>query len=74
MGTTERSTEPRRLKGNIMKTREEMIYELTEHELDYLFDEDIEDSVRFFAKGGFYAYTDEALLKQWTFQFTDGDE
>ena len=38
-----------------MKTREEMIYELTEHELNYMFDvnEDFEDSVRFFAKGGF---------------------
>jgi hypothetical protein len=56
-----------------MKTREEMIYELTEHELNYLFDMngDLEDSVCFFAKGGFYAYTDEALFKQWTFQFTD---
>jgi hypothetical protein len=56
-----------------MKTREEMVYELTKHELEYLFDMngDFEDSVRFFAKGGFYAYTDEALLKQWKFQFTD---
>jgi hypothetical protein len=56
-----------------MKTREEMVYELTKHELEYLFDMngDFEDSVRFFAKGGFCAYTDEALLKQWTFQFTD---
>jgi len=56
-----------------MKTREEMIFELTKHELEYLFDMngDFEESVRFFSKGGFFAYTDEALLKQWKFQFTE---
>ena len=54
-------------------TRAEMIHDLTKHELEYLFDinGDFDDSVLFFAKGGFYAYTDEALLQQWKFQFTD---
>jgi hypothetical protein len=56
-----------------MKTREEMVYELTEHELEYLqeYPEGLEHNARFFAGGGFANYTDEALLKQWTFQFTD---
>jgi hypothetical protein len=57
-----------------MKTRAEMIYDLTEHELNYLFDVngDLEDSVRFFAKGGFHVYTDEELHAQWDVTFTDG--
>jgi hypothetical protein len=56
-----------------MKTREEMIYDLTEHELNYLFDVngDLEDSVSFFAKGGFHVYTDEELHAQWYFTFID---
>ena len=59
-----------------MKTREEIIYELTEHELNHVFsvNGDFEDSVRFFSNGGFYVYTDEALLEQWEFLFTEGGD
>jgi len=56
-----------------MKTREEMIYDLTKKELEYLFDMngDFGEVAQFFADGGYRVYTDEALRKQWTFQFTD---
>ena len=56
-----------------MKTREEMVYELTKHELEYLFDMngDFDDVVHFFAGGGFNAYKDKELQKKWEFLFTD---
>jgi hypothetical protein len=56
-----------------MKTREEMVYDLTKHELEYLFDMngDFGEVAQFFADGGYRVYTDEALLRQWQFQFTD---
>lgn len=56
-----------------MKTREEMVYELTKHELEYLFDinGDFDDVVNFFANGGFNAYRDKELQKKWEFLFTD---
>jgi len=56
-----------------MKSREEMIYDLTKHELEFLFDMngDFDDSVQFFANGGYQKYTDEKLSSAWQFQFTD---
>ena len=56
-----------------MKTREQMVYELTKQELEYLFDMngDFEDSARFFANGGFNKYEDEELRTQWDVTFTD---
>jgi hypothetical protein len=56
-----------------MKSREEMIYDLTKHELEFLFDMngDFDDTVQFFANGGYQKYTDEKLSSAWQFQFTD---
>jgi hypothetical protein len=49
-----------------MKTRKEMIYALTKYELEYLqeYPECLEDNAKFFAGGGFAAYTDEQLIAQ----------
>ena len=59
-----------------MKTREEMIYDLTKHELEFLFamgdmNGDFDDTVQFFANGGFNKYEDEELRTQWDVTFTD---
>jgi hypothetical protein len=56
-------------------TREEMIRDLTKNELEYLFDinGDFNESVQFFADGGFNKYKDEELQEQWECTFTDGE-
>lgn len=54
-------------------TREKMIHDLTKQELEYLFDinGDFNESVQFFADGGFNKYEDEELQAQWECTFTD---
>ena len=56
-----------------MKTRAEMILDLTKYELECIAETsvDVEDAVQFFADGGFQKYTDEKLSRAWQFQFTD---
>jgi len=56
-----------------MKTRAEMILELTKYELECIAETsvDVEDAVQFFADGGFHKKTDKELLQAWQFRFTD---
>jgi len=56
-----------------MKTREEMVYDLTKKELEYLFDMngDFGEVAQFFADGGFNKYEDEELRTQWDVTFTE---
>lgn len=58
-----------------MKTKEEMVYDLTKKELECLFDVDggCGEVAQFFADGGYHVYTDEALLRQWKFIFIDNE-
>jgi hypothetical protein len=48
-------------------TREEKILALTRHELMFVIEmpEELEDSVAFFARGGFHAFTDEQLNRKY---------
>lgn len=51
-----------------LPSRDQMITDLTRHELNYLMDnkwEPEEVDVEFFAKGGFTTYTDDALAEKW---------
>lgn len=56
-----------------MKTRQEMINDLTEDELRFLVENpdkhNITEVADFFAKGGFNAYTDEALLEVFNLKY-----
>jgi hypothetical protein len=50
-------------------TRKELIYELTKYELDYLIQNvdfnDMLDFYEFFAKGGFYNWSDKELQRKY---------
>jgi hypothetical protein len=56
-----------------MKTRKEMIEELTLWELRYLMDnhELLKDTTQFFADGGFGAMTDAELYRHYILQFEE---
>ena len=56
-----------------MKTRAEMILDLTKYELECIAETsvEVEDAVQFFADGGFHKKTDKELLQAWQFRFTD---
>jgi hypothetical protein len=57
-------------------TREEKILALTRNELVFLIDspEWLNDTAKFFAEGGFNAYTDEKLNKQYQEAIDEGVE
>ena len=56
--------------GTNMATREEMIFVLTQNEIDWFLGNGeelnlVQEVIAFFAKGGFYTYSDEKLTDQY---------
>jgi len=62
--------------GNNMTTREEKVLALTKNELVFVSEspEWLDDTAKFFANGGFNAYTDEQLNEQYQDAIDEGVE